>query len=74
MVKEKTILNWNYSCLGYKVNEKNDVTKIFCKTCRKFFRTEKSSLNVKGRVQGQVDKFIEVKNNLIKAIFFYGLN
>ena len=60
MVKVKTVLAWNFSCLGYEANDTGEVTKSFCKVCREFFSTEKKSTDLKGRVQGQVDKYIEV--------------
>ena len=60
MVKVKTVLAWNFSCLRYEANDTREVTKFFCKVCREFFSTEKKSTDLKGRVQGQVDKYIEV--------------
>ena len=48
----------------YEANDTGEVTKCFCKVCREFFSTEKKSADLKGRVQGQVDKYIEVN-------FFY---
>ena len=60
MVKVKTVLAWNFSCLRYEANDTREVTKFFCKVCREFFSTEKKSTDLKGRVQGQVDKCIKV--------------
>ena len=60
MVKMKTVLPWNFSCLEYEANNTGEVTKIFCKVCREFFSTKKKSTDLKGRVQGQLDKYIEV--------------
>ena len=62
MVKVKTVLAWNFSCLGNEANDTGEVIKFFCKVCREFFSTEKKSTDLKERVQGQVDKYIEVSS------------
>ena len=65
MVKVKTMLAWNFSCLGYEANDTREFTKNFCKVCKEFFSTEKKSTDLKGRVQYQVDKYIEASFFLI---------
>ena len=60
MVKEKTVKAWNFSNLGYEINEAGDVTKIFCKICREHYENSSSTKDVHGKVLGQVDKFIKV--------------
>ena len=59
MVKVKTVLACNF-CLGYEVNDTGEVKRKICKVCWEFFSTEKKSTDLEGRVQGQVDKYIEV--------------
>ena len=60
MVKVKIVLAWNFSCLGYEANYTREIAKKFCKVCREFFSIGKKSTDLKGTVQGQVDKYIGV--------------
>ena len=40
MVKQTTVENWGFSCLGMEIDNAVEVVKIFCKTCREFFCQE----------------------------------
>ena len=48
MPKKKIIDAWGFSCLGYEVDADNNVTKIWCKTCREFYEGKDSSAHKKG--------------------------
>ena len=75
MIKVKTMLAWNFSCLRYEANNTGEITNIFCKVCREFSSMEKKSTNLKGMVQGQVDRYIEVSSFIFNfsLIIFYAL-
>ena len=38
MVNKKTVLKWSSPDLGFKVNDDDEVTLIYCKSCHEFYR------------------------------------
>ena len=54
MVNKKTVLKWSYPDLGFKVNDDDEVTLIYCKSCREFYRGTSGLLASKGSSKNSV--------------------
>lgn len=64
MVQRKTVESWGFSSLGFEINEFGEVVKIFCKTCREFYSSEKEKNTMLSKVSGS-SKFIDQSNAYI---------
>ena len=70
MPTKKKVDSWGYSILGYEF-EGNEVTKIWCKTCREFYSdtNNKESAHGKSFIKGQLDKYVEGTSVVKKCNF-----
>ena len=58
-VHKKVVENWKFNCVGDETNSKNEVTLIFCKTCREFAKLEDVKRCKKGIAKVVSESFVK---------------
>ena len=69
MVNKKTVLKWSYPDLGFEVNDDDEVTLIYCKSCREFYRGTSGLLASKGSANKQCGLFVD-RTTIVKKLNF----
>ena len=64
---KKVVDSWGFSCIGYELDADNNITKIWCKTCREFYEGKDSAGQKKGVAKLGSETYIKgtkiIKNN-----------
>lgn len=68
----KTLVdNWNFKCLAYELDNKEEVIKVWCKTCREYSELKDVKLDKKGIAKIATETFIKGRANILYILSFY---